>query len=479
MLSQNVKHVENVKILGLPIIRRVYQPLSVKTYLFGVRVSKRKCDTANLVQASKNNNSSIAIDDKSVNRLTKMSYSVSKILFNQNKIKLKDNEKIRIHFLYIADSYWPSWNSLYKACVEDDNIEVKLIFLNTFGTSLYTSQFENAEKFLKENNIQYISYDEYFPEIEKPHILFYQTPYDTTYSVFRKVRPDFVTEQGIRVAYLSYGIEYDRSITNKRVQDLHYNHLVHKLGWNIFVMHQDVKDGFYLYCKTGGAHVRVSGHPKFDNYMNRKSVWPQEIKDKAKGRKTIAIQLHCYNDSDCTGKKRIHSVPFKEHVKILEMLKQYKDYFFIYTIHPAYRTRNVEKKFCTLAEYTKFIYDIQNAENMYLYEGNHQDLIINADAFITENSSLMIEMGFFNKSVLYMYDVPIALKPFSEKLADTFHHGHTWSDVLNFLENVVFKNDELLHLREMYREDIFPKAIYDGKIGFRIKEYICQELRGE
>jgi len=487
MRNELIQETEKIKFLGIPVGRRVYLPESIKTYLFGIRMGKRKYDvrpsskaTGKIIKKGQNiSATSLDIDTKTIDRVIKINYSISKLLYYTNRISLSKNEKIRIHFLYIADSYWPSWESLYQTCMNDPKIDVKLIFMNTAGTKLFSSQYEHAEQFLKDNNIPYVDYADYYPDEEKPHVMIYQTPYDTNYGVFKKLRPDFITELGIRIVYMSYGIEYDRSRTNKRLQDLQHNHLVHKLAWKIFVMHKDIKDGFYKYCRTGGFHVVVSGHPKFDCYINKKFELQQEIKDKAAGRPIIMIQLHCYNDNDCTGQKRIHTISFIEHQKILKVLQAYKNYFFIYTIHPAYKTRNIERKHCSLQDYSKFISDIQHSENMYLYEGNHQTLLANADAFITENSSLMIEMAFFNKSVLYMYDVPVAMKPFAEKITDTFHHGSTYKDVINFMDEVVSGDDNLLHLREMYREDIFPAEVYDGKIGYKIKEYICAQLRKE
>ena len=397
-------------------------------------------------------------------------------MFNQNKILAHNNEKIRIHFLYIADSYWPSWESFYKSCIQDHRVDVKIVFLNTKDTILYTSQYEFSEKFLHDNNIPYIEYDDYFPEEEKPHVLVYQTPYNVNYEFFKKVKPDFITQQGIRVVYVSYGIEYDLSVSNNHIQNLHYGHMVHELSWLLFVMHKDIKDGFFKHCVRGGDHVYVSGHPKFDCYINQKFSLPKDLIKKARGRKIIAIQIHCYNDSDCKGCKRIHSVPFNEHKKILNTIKQYKDYFFVYTIHPAYRTRNIKKGFCSLDDYLSFVSEITTSENTYLYQGNHQSLLVNASAYITENSSLMIEMAFFNKSILYLYDVPISKKPFAEYIANTFHHGHTYKDVKEFLDNIVFKNDSLLELRKTYKANIFQDNVYNGKIGERMKEKILNKL---
>ncbi len=459
----NVGNEVRFYLFHIPIWKKIYSSGEVKHYLGGIRIAKFLT------------NNKLSREEKKF----PTDIYLSKVLFKMHQISLEREEKLRIHFLYIADSYWPSWQSLYESCLVDKNIEVKVIFLNTKSTQLFSSQYIHSEKFLQDNNIPYIDYQNYMPEIEKPHVLIYQTPYNINYGVFKKVRPDSITALGIRVVYISYGIEYDRSIHNEHIQNLHYSHLVHTFAWRLFVMHHDIKEGFYDNCPSGGFHVCVSGHPKFDCYFAHSLTLPPACLNNAKKRKIIAFQIHCYNDSDCRGEKRIHSIPFREHLKILKLLKTYTNYFFVYTIHPAFKTRNIDKKYCTREEYFQFIAEIKNAENMYLYTGNHQALLANADAFITENSSLMIEMAYFNKSILYLYDYPIALKPFAEKLATTFHHGHTHRDVENFMNNIVFKKDDLLDVRKVLRESIFPKNIYDGHIGFRIKEYLIKTIQKE
>lgn len=459
----NDKNEVQFYICYIPVWKKVYSEKSVTHCLFGMEIGTFPSDTVCFKKKKQNY----------------VNVYLSKVLFQMNQVTLKRNEKIRIHFLYVTDSYWPSWKSLYDSCVQDSNIETKVVFLNTQQTDLFSSQHVNSEKFLLDNHISYIDYKDYMPELERPHLVIYQTPYNIYYEIFRKVRPDFMTMLGIRTAYISYGIEYDKSISNEHIQNLHYTHRVHAFAWRLFVMHQDIKEGFYEYCPSGGFHICVSGHPKFDCYFNDSLSLPLSLINKANKRKIIAFQIHCYNDSDCIGQKHVHSIPFHEHQKIMELLKTYKNYFFVYTIHPAFKTRNIDRKFCTIDEYSKFITAIEQAENMYLYTGNHQALLANADAFITENSSLMLEMGFFNKSILYLYDQPVSLKPFAEKLASTFHHGHTHEDVKNFMEKILFKNDELLILRNKYHNELFPENVYNGHIGQRIKEYIIRTIQEE
>lgn len=469
-------------LFNIPIYTRKREKNRVKFYLFRISIWKKIYDDGKVkhyfggVRIGKfDSNKSLYNKDKSV----PLYICLSKISFKMNQRHLNKNEKLKIHFLYIADSYWPSWESIYNACAKDENLDVKVIFLRTKGTHLYSSQYVEAEKFLKIRKIPYIEYQNYIPEEERPHVILYQTPYNVNYDVFNKLRPDFITGLGIRIVYISYGIEYDKSINNEHIQNLHYTHRVHSLAWRLFVMHSDIKDGFYKYCPAGGFHIVVSGHPKFDCYVNNKFSLPNTLLEKANGRKIIAFQIHCYNDSDCIGEKRIHSIPFAEHLKIQQILSSYKKYFFVYTIHPAFKTRNISRGFCTSKDYFNFIKKIKSSNNMCVYKGDHQTLLAEADAFITENSSLMIEMGFFNKSVLYMYDRPIALKPFAEKLVSTFHHGHSHKDVVNFIENIVFKHDDLLQKRALQRESIFPKSTYDGNIGLRIKQYIIKTVKEE
>ena len=65
----------------------------------------------------------------------------------------KSEEKVRLIFVYQVGSFWPSWDSLYTACMTDDRFEVKLLWIDdSVGDK---AQMEYAEDFLVEKQVPY------------------------------------------------------------------------------------------------------------------------------------------------------------------------------------------------------------------------------------------------------------------------------------------------------------------------------------
>ena len=44
-------------------------------------------------------------------------------------------EKVRIAVMYQVASYWPSIESFYRACVNDDSVDIRIFFVNEFLSS--------------------------------------------------------------------------------------------------------------------------------------------------------------------------------------------------------------------------------------------------------------------------------------------------------------------------------------------------------
>ena len=85
----------------------------------------------------------------------KLQNQISELLFQEKKVPYIKGEKIRIVFLFQVASFWPSWESFYKACIEDDRFDVKFLFLDE--TVREKVQMKTAEHFLMRENINYIN----------------------------------------------------------------------------------------------------------------------------------------------------------------------------------------------------------------------------------------------------------------------------------------------------------------------------------
>lgn len=396
-------------------------------------------------------------------------------------------KKIKIHFLYLISSYWTSWRSFYEACEMHPDIEVKIILLdvsnnNSKVVSDHISQLKNQIKFLESNLLSYTKYEDYSLEKESPDILVYSSPYDFYYeSLFPKFNTDNIKKQGIKMIYIPYGIEYDKDIFNNNfLRKIQTRQKIHENAWKIFVMNDDIKNSFKDHPITKGKNVVAIGAPKFDIYRNKENIsLSEDIRKKAQNRKIVMYQIHIPNNNNVVLKKRrinrFHTLNFKEHIQVISQLNKFKDYYFIITIHPLFKTVAIDRlNLVKEAQYQYFIRKIQENENCLIYNSdNYQSLIANADAFITENSSLMIEMAFFDKPVLYLYDVPVSMKNFANDIVSTFYQGSKATDVFNYLSYEI-KEDVLNYDRKDMQRKIFKN--YDGRIGERILEYIIANI---
>lgn len=400
------------------------------------------------------------------------------LCFEQNKRPVRPGEKIRIRFLHVVPSYWPAWRSFYQACLADARLEVMIILLDCTGTFLEDSQHLGARELLEGLGLPYKDYVDYDLVTDKPHLVFYNLPYNNEYEYFRKFSPDLVKAIGMRPLYCTYGIEYDAAKYKENLNVLHYFYNAQALAWRSFVMHNDIKEGYFRFCRTGGEHVIALGHPKFDAYAGTPKDLPQEIIKKLNGRKLIVYQVHHLNNHDCRYKYRTHHLPWREITAIIHWLAEQETVFTVITIHPGFVRWAVERGQPSAEELELLQRFIQESPNTLLFQGDYQILFPFADAFISGQSSLLLEMVYQNKPVLYLYDEPLHLKPFAKEIFSSFYHGRGYgyglADVQEFVAHLHSGDDPLAHTRQMVWDKSF--SCYDGQIGWRIKESMLDRL---
>lgn len=403
-----------------------------------------------------------------------------------NREPLRDGQKVRIHFLYLADAYWSSWETFYHACLADSRVETTIIFLERQAGELPGfPDPEKARAFLETNSIPYIPYAQYDPYVERPHILVYQSPYNDVYLHFPKLKANFIKQAGIRPVYISYGIEYDQApeggdVPAASLNVLHYRQYVQLFAWKQFVMHEDIREGFFRHCLAGGAQVVAMGHPKFDGYMRpRQKAFPGDFTAKAGSRPILVWQVHHHvRRDDRSGSDRSHSLPFSETRAIAEWLHLQSGIFTILTLHPSFATDVVRNGRTGAEDIATFKKLVTNSPNMTLYEGPYQPLLAQADAFITEPSSLMLEMAFLGKPVLFLHDLDVNFKPFAGDIVDSFYHGRGLADLKNFLHILSGTvPDTLAATRKRVHGKHFSNC--DGEVGGRIKTYLLESLLQE
>ncbi len=167
--------------------------------------------------------------------------------------------KNKIRFFVQSPEVWSSIESVWVAFSRDAEVNTLIILLPFLHDSPGT---KSLQEFFLENNIPYVHGDKYNTLLDRPDLVFYQNPYDSTRP--KKYHSTNLKRFNIKFAYIPYGLEVGGGSENIQWQ---YNQHVQKEAWRIFARSHRHKEMFRKYCDTEAKNVVVTGHPKLDSLI--------------------------------------------------------------------------------------------------------------------------------------------------------------------------------------------------------------------
>ena len=369
--------------------------------------------------------------------------------------------KIRIAIIFQVASFWPSIESVYEKLKNDERFELMFFLLDQ--KHMEPSQMNSAEDFLKINKISYelltISKLKEF----NPYIAIVQTPYDKWHRSDEFSSAN-LTKMGIRLAYIPYGIELGGSQESLKYQ---YNDEFFNNMWRIYTLSEVTQKYFCIYSKQTIDGVKAYGHPKFDGLVNKRSTTNYNFKKMANGKKIVLVKIHfpiVFNNYVVTP-------DLQSYIDLLDHIDEYKNIYFIFMLHPLLFDDNKNKMGKQLVE------KVMNTKNIYVFKDeDYREPLFAADAFICDRSSLAIEIGTFNKPILFMENAnhrEILIQEFDELFA-AYEKGTSYKDINAFLQNID-KKDNINNIDYKLQ---FQKCVhfYDGKAAERIVDDLYNSL---
>lgn len=438
------------------------------------KIISRGCNIDESVQISEVE-SIITIADKLsklIYRMTLSEHNKADLSFKENLISYKSSEKIRIVFLFQIPSVWASLESVWKIVIKDSRFDTKVILLNDARYEM--PQTKGAEEFLIKNNIEYLNADEFDFLKFKPHIVFLQMPYDVTCRP-RHLYSDYIKSLGIRIAYVSYGIEFTESTWWGYT---FLNESFRAKPWKVYTISKLMKNEHTLKSVQGSDHVVVTGHPKFDGLCNNKSDFSlsYEINEKVNNRKIVFWTMHFPVYVTVTEKA---TPELLEYVNFAKKINKYTDLFFIVRPHPKFY--EVYRQWGYEEEIKDFYNLIRNNKNSILdEESDYRTSLYNADYVIGDRSALMIETCALQVPAIYMSNINYKEKllPSVAPIFESYYHGSTCSDIEKFI-NMIINNEYDYKKKE--REEALKQCVpyLDGKCGERIVKDLIDSLEME
>lgn len=375
-------------------------------------------------------------------------------------IPLLPGERVRLVFLFQDPTLFPSWESFWSEVIEDSRFEVR-IYVTAKPEFSYES-ITSAQEFLSDRKIPFEILSISAIKAFNPHFMVYQTPYDY---IGREVEfySKFMKKIGIRIVYIPYGIEI---VDTPSARYDHFRMPVIENAYRIYVVSEEMKKEYRKYCGNYSA-VRATGLPRIDFITKGDFKINEDIRKKANGRKIIVWHSHFIKVSFVNGKSRQITPYIEDYCKFAERIKDYNDCFFVFLPHPKFG--NDLSNSCFNEQSRKLLEIIENAENAYVDRSpDYRGTFFNADAILTDRSSLMIEAAFVDVPVMlwynpdYMEDTITPLRP----LTDSYDKGFAADDVFDFIESVRNNQDS----RKKERHEALQRCIpyTDGKSGERI-----------
>ncbi|MGG3799025.1 glycosyltransferase [Metabacillus fastidiosus] len=377
----------------------------------------------------------------------------------------KDVQKLKVVFLVQLPSIWPSTESVWKAFKDDNRCEVQIVQLPFYHHNYDDKINKNIGSYLFQKNIPFTYWYDYKLENEKPDVVFFQNPYDSTRPV------EYSFERVSKIVRRTVYIHYCLDMLGGEVLDYQFKLPTAVHSWKVFVRSEKYRDMFEKYAPNRGSHIVVTGHPKMDILFNLEStIVNKELEEQIKNRKVFL-----WNPHHTLGENE-WSTFIKWQELLLNLAEKSADMFLIIRPHPLL-FGNLKRYFGNEFVST-FISKVTSMENVMLdLSDDYKEVFKISDALISDASSLLLEYLPTKKPIMYLPKKNGVGLNDDGDVVNYFYKGLEEKDIDNFINLILNNEDPMYHERTSQIEKYLFK--FDGKAGYRIKENVISSIDAE
>ena len=381
--------------------------------------------------------------------------------------------KIRVLFVFQVASFWMALEPLYHALACDDRFDVKLVcYDEPIDNSIKT---HTACRYLNAHHYEFLPWELFSLDDFNPHVVFLQTPFDTNRR--QEYQSTSLRQNGRRIVYVPYSIEINDTVS---AHNDYYRKPIIKNAWKLYTfssaMLQDYKR--YLPCRTD---IQVSGLPRFDALYHREDFPPRdEIIRRSNGRRVVLWKVHSPKITHLHSGETVLVTPdIREYIAFAHLIEHsFSELFFVFMPHPNFKEFNGESQLQSSCH--ELLSLLRGNNNVYIDDNDdYRPTLVNADAIITDCSSVMIEAATTGVPVLYVH-APECSEPLTQAvtpLVESYYQACTCADMQQFLELFLSGEDSLKAEREAAFHQCIPH--FDGKCSHRIVNDIAHSIYAE
>ena len=373
-------------------------------------------------------------------------------------------KKLKI-FAIVGTEYTNTFDTLYYEAKKRNDIDFKFVVI-PFRTPFYNIPMEKIERVMNEKKYPYIKgYDEQadkYLDLKQlnPDAVFVQSPYDLHRYSFLYSTRYFATF--CACYHISYGcslLDYDRPP---------YDYLVRAFNPPAIILNENTMMAKYL----GKYHKNVPiGYLKCDKYINYRDNQDFHFKKRPDNYKHIIAW-----------KPRWVGVPgestFLKYVDFfLEYCEQNPDTLLYFIKHDLMKNNMVnEKKVLTEEQFDNIFNKIAALNNIEIIShGDFLDDVFNADIFIGDYCSTIIEFALSGKPVLYT-PTNVFFNEFGKKVSKGFYFINSADEMKKVLSDLLDNNKDPLQKQREKLRGIISDTHDNQTIAQHLIEYLTQNI---
>jgi hypothetical protein len=355
----------------------------------------------------------------------------------------------RRHAVFIMQQglAWSCLSPIYSAFAADAAWKTTVVAV-PFRHSHYSTDEERNRifGFLETEGVPYIRWDEFELTARCADVAFLSLPYEETFP--KGWRIDDLIRAIPRLVYVPYALVIVGGEENTQCQ---FDLPLQQRAWMVVAHSERNKAMFVRHCKTGDAHVVVTGHPKIDAASQLESVNDEELPRFAAGRKIVCWNPHFDLRPNDTPWGAGCSTFFRWQEFLLGEFARRPDMVFVIRPHPLFFSSLEKRKLWTRAQRADFLARVESTSNVLIdHRPSYATVFATANAMISDASSLLIEYAVTGNPLLYLRNPHgPALNDDGEFVREHFYTAEREEEIRKFLDMVAAGEDPRAASREL------------------------------